>query len=142
MLSHLQLGDLSVVLDDKVKELVCEMSGKEEYEFGDLSVEIDKRVKDSVASYCGKENYEFGDLSKEFAKRTKEGVANFTGKSNYKFGDITRQAAKNLTGKDDYQVCFIFANELLCCNSRSRNILLHNYVFVLTSSFALNSLAM
>jgi len=27
-----QLGDLSVVLDDKVKELVCELSGKDEYE--------------------------------------------------------------------------------------------------------------
>jgi len=61
----MQLGDLSVVLDDKVKELVCELSGKDEYEFGDLSTEIDKKVKESVASFCGKDKYEFGDLSKE-----------------------------------------------------------------------------
>ena len=31
-----QLGDLSVVLDDKVKELVCELSGKDEYEVRSL----------------------------------------------------------------------------------------------------------
>lgn len=48
-----------------MKELVCELSGKDEYEFGDLSIQIDKRVKESVASFCGKDKYEFGDLSKE-----------------------------------------------------------------------------
>ena len=64
-LLYAQLGDLSVVLDDKVKELVCELSGKDEYEFGDLSIQIDKKVKESVASFCGKDKYEFGDLSKE-----------------------------------------------------------------------------
>jgi hypothetical protein len=42
------LGDLSVVLDDKVKELVCQLSGKDEYEFGDLSVQIDIRAKEMV----------------------------------------------------------------------------------------------
>lgn len=92
------------MLDDKVKELVCEMSGKDEYEFGDLSVEIDKRVKESVADFCGKDTYEFGDLSKEVAKRAKQGVLAYTGKGDYKFGDITKQALKNLSGKDDYQV--------------------------------------
>jgi hypothetical protein len=98
------LGDLSVVLDDKVKELVCQLSGKDEYEFGDLSVQIDIRSKEMVAKFCGKEKYEFGDLSKEVAKRTKESVLNITGKSDYKFGDLTMSALKNLSGKDDYQV--------------------------------------
>lgn len=106
------MGDLSVVLDDKVKELVCEMSGKDDYEFGDLSVEIDKRVKQSVAEYCGKDTYEFGDLSKELAKRTKAGVLSYTGKSDYKFGDITKQALKNLSGKDDYQVSVLMRTEV------------------------------
>jgi hypothetical protein len=91
-------------LDDKVKELVCQLSGKEEYEFGDLSVQIDVRTKKLVAGFCGKEDYEFGDLSRELSKRTKEGVANYTGKSEYKFGDLTMQALKNMSGKDDYQV--------------------------------------
>ena len=98
------MGDLSVVLDDKVKELVCQLSGKDEYEFGDLSVQIDIRAKEMVAKFCGKEKYEFGDLSKEVAKRTKEGVLNITGESDYKFGDLTMSALKNLSGKDDYQV--------------------------------------
>jgi len=35
-LLYAQLGDLSVVLDDKVKELVCELSGKDEYEVRSL----------------------------------------------------------------------------------------------------------
>lgn len=87
-----------------MKELVCEMSGKDQYEFGDLSIEIDKKVKESVAQFCGEETYEFGMLSKELAKRMKSGVANYTGKSGYKFGDITKTAVKNLTGKEDYQV--------------------------------------
>ncbi|KAL3826994.1 hypothetical protein ACHAXA_000058 [Cyclostephanos tholiformis] len=100
-----ELGDLSVVLDDKVKELVCKLSGKDEYEFGDLSVQIDIRSKKLVAEFCGKEDYEFGDLSRELARRTREGVLNYTGKSDYKFGDLTKQALKNLSGKEDYQVC-------------------------------------
>ena len=45
-----------------------------------------------------------GDLSKEVAKRTSEGVLNYTGKSDYKFGDISKTFAKNITGKDDYEV--------------------------------------
>ena len=48
---------------------------------------------------------QFGDLSKELAKRTSKGVLEYTGKSDYKFGDISKQFAKNLTGKDEYQVC-------------------------------------
>ena len=87
-----------------MKELVCEMSGKDNYEFGDLSIEIDKKVKESVAQFCGEEKYEFGMLSKELAKRMKSGVESYTGKSGYKFGDITKTAVKNLSGKDDYQV--------------------------------------
>ncbi len=105
---YVKLGDLSVVLDDKVKELVCKLSGKDEYEFGDLSVQIDIRSKKLVAEFCGKEDYEFGDLSRELARRTREGVLNYTGKSDYKFGDLTKQALKNLSGKEDYQVCVVY----------------------------------
>jgi len=42
-----QLGDLTVALDELSKELVCEMTGKDSYEFGDLSKVIDTR--------CGRE---------------------------------------------------------------------------------------
>ena len=44
-------------------------------------------------------------MSKELAKRTQKGVLEYTGKSDYKFGDLSKQFAKDLTGKDEYQVC-------------------------------------
>ena len=52
-------------------------------------------------------------MSKELAKRTKTGVLEYTGKSEYKFGDVSKQFAKNLTGKDEYQVSLDACS--LCC---------------------------
>ena len=127
-----QLGDMSVVLDDKIKELVCEMSGKDDYEFGDLSVELDKRMKQSVANFCGKDSYEFGDLSKEIAKRTQQGVLAYTGKSDYKFGDITKKALQNLSGKEDYQV-------RLYLNTYCSVVCIHVFALHLTHLYATSS---
>ena len=76
----MQLGDLSIALDGLVKEEVCKMTGKEQYEFGDLSVELDSRVKRTVADFCGKEEYVPGDLSREVASRVSNRVTEFTGK--------------------------------------------------------------
>ena len=41
-------------LSDSVPYQVCKMTGKEKYEFGDLSIVLDTRVKRTVADFCGK----------------------------------------------------------------------------------------
>jgi len=41
-------------LSDCVPHQVCKMTGKEKYEFGDLSTVLDTRVKRTVADFCGK----------------------------------------------------------------------------------------
>ena len=52
------MGDLSLAIDAMVKDEVCKLTGKDEYEAGDLSVEIDTRVKAAAAKFAGKETYE------------------------------------------------------------------------------------
>jgi len=126
-----ELGDFSLLLDQVVKDTVCEYVGKDagEYEFGDLSIQIDKTVKQSVATFCGKEQYEVGDLSREVAARVSQVAADFAGNDTYEFGDVskelnrrrevwvkdfigdkeyefgdvTKKAVANFTGKDEYE---------------------------------------
>ena len=120
LLSYLS-GDMSVVLDTKVKEMVCEMSGKD-----DVS---DPLCRGSIGYFCIKQcsvfaslffahthihlhihwflvliallqlidfdlKYEFGDLSIELDKRVKNSVAQFCGKDTYSPGDLSRELAK------------------------------------------------
>ena len=77
---------MTVGLDKIGKDMVCELTGKDEYEAGDLSTELDTRVKASVAEFCGKDEYEVGDLSNEIDKRSRARVLDFIGKEDYEFG--------------------------------------------------------
>lgn len=68
-----ELGDFVLAMDEAAKKMTEELTGKP-YEMGDLSTVIDTKVKETVSSFCGKDTYEFGDLSNEIDKRVKVGV--------------------------------------------------------------------
>jgi hypothetical protein len=122
-----ELGDLVLAMDKMSKEMTEGLTGKP-YEAGDLSTLLDTRIKGAVASYCGKDEYEVGDLTNAVTSRVSSRVEEFTGKpyefgdvtnevmnrrkvwvqdllgaeaaENYQFGDITKKAMENFTGKD------------------------------------------
>jgi hypothetical protein len=60
-------------VDQKAKEEVQKVTGRESYEFGDISRWADARVKQRVCELTGKESYDGGDLSKEIVKRVLAG---------------------------------------------------------------------
>jgi hypothetical protein len=124
-----ELGDLVLAMDKMSKEMTEGLTGKP-YEAGDLSTLLDTRIKGAVASYCGKDEYEVGDLTNAVTSRVSSRVEEFTGTGkpyefgdvtnevmnrrkvwvqdllgaeaaeNYQFGDITKKAMENFTGKD------------------------------------------
>ena len=74
-----ELGDLVLAMDEMSQSMTEEITGKP-YETGDLSKVIDTKIKASVADFCGKDEYEFGDLSKEIDKRVRERVSEWSGR--------------------------------------------------------------
>jgi hypothetical protein len=67
-------------IDNKVKDSIAKMSGKETYEFGDLSKLLDQIAKDKVNNFTGKQEYSVGDVTKEILRRATSGE--------YKLDDI------------------------------------------------------
>ena len=91
-----KFGDVSKLLDGKVKSAVNELTGKESYEFGDISRLLDNKAKSAVNELTGKESYEFGDISRLLDDKAKSAVCNATGNANYEVGDITKEIAKRV----------------------------------------------
>jgi hypothetical protein len=91
-----ELGDFILALDEVSKQYTEQLTGKP-YEAGDLSKVIDSRVKSTVAEYCGKDEYEFGDLTREVSSRVQNRVEAFNGKP-YEFGDIAREVEERRKG--------------------------------------------
>mmetsp|Transcript_36141 Transcript_36141/g.81221 ORF Transcript_36141/g.81221 Transcript_36141/m.81221 type:complete len:210 (-) Transcript_36141:685-1314(-) len=94
-----KFGDLSKLIDKKVKTSINKVTGKDEYQFGDLSYWLDKNAKDSVKKLTGKDDYEFGDLSRWVDARVKDKVNEFTGQEIYVFGDLTREIAAQVVSR-------------------------------------------
>ena len=49
------------------------ITGNDEYEFGDLSRLVDSKIKGEVNKFTNSTSYEFGDLSKEIVRRVATG---------------------------------------------------------------------
>jgi len=49
------------------------VTGNDEYEFGDLSRLVDSKIKDKVNDMTGSDEYKFGDLTKEIVRRVASG---------------------------------------------------------------------
>lgn len=82
---------------------INKLTGKDKYEFGDLSRMIDGKIKDAACQLTGKEKYEFGDISKFFDASAKAEVCKLTGKDTYEFGDISKEIARRVqAGEVDY----------------------------------------
>ena len=99
-----EVGDLVLSLDEMSKSLTEEFTDKP-YETGDLSREIDQRVKRVVAEYCGKDEYEVGDLSIAVSTKVSQRVKELMG--TYQRGNIEseielrrREWIKDLLGAD------------------------------------------
>jgi hypothetical protein len=56
-------------------------------QFGDISKKLDQRAKNDVSKLTGKQDYKFGDLSRWADSQVKEKVINFTGKDNYQVSE-------------------------------------------------------
>ena len=80
-----ELGDFVLAMDELSKQMAEEVTGKP-YEAGDLSTLLDSKIKGAVASYCGKDANEVGDLSNAVAAKAMARVEEFTGKP-YEFGE-------------------------------------------------------